>query len=47
MSGEITEVLVMAAALMTAILNLGAAVLRLLETEQGRERQGRGGRHRR
>lgn len=44
---EIAEAVVMAVALVTAMLNLGAAVLRLLETERGRDRRGRGGRHRR
>lgn len=47
MSGEIAEALVMAVALVTAMLNLGAAVLRLLEAERARERRGRGGRHQR
>jgi len=37
----------MVVALVTAMLNLGAAVLRLLETERGRGCRGRGGRHRR
>ena len=44
---EIAEALVMAVALVTALLNLYAAVTRLLEAERGRPRRGRGGRHRR
>lgn len=47
MSRDIAEALVIAVALVTAMLNLGAAVLRLLEAERGRPRRGRGGRHRR
>jgi len=46
-SREIAETLVMAVALVTAVLNLAAAVMRLLEAELGRGRRGRGGRHRR
>ncbi|WP_157697294.1 MULTISPECIES: hypothetical protein [Brachybacterium] len=45
MSREIAEALVMAVALVTAMLNLCAAAMRLLEAERGR--RGRGGRHRR
>jgi len=37
----------MAVALVTAMLNLYAAVVRLLELERGRDCRGRGGRHRR
>ena len=37
----------MAVALVTALLNLCAAVTRLLEAERSRDRGGRGGRHRR
>lgn len=44
---EIAEALVMAVALVTAMLNLCAAAMRLLEAERGRGRRGRGGRHRR
>lgn len=45
--GGVTEALVMAVALVTAMLNLFTAVLRLLEAELARSGQGRGGRHRR
>ncbi|WP_341855803.1 hypothetical protein [Brachybacterium sp. GPGPB12] len=48
MIGQIAETLVMAVALVTAMLNLFAGVLRLLEDQRGRrDRRGRGGRHRR
>ncbi|WP_270410247.1 hypothetical protein [Brachybacterium paraconglomeratum] len=47
MRREIAEALVMAVALVTAMLNLCAAAMRLLEAERGRGRRGRGGRHRR
>lgn len=47
MNRGIAEALVMAVALMTAVLNLCGAVLRLLEAERGRTVRGRGGRHRR
>lgn len=47
MSRNIAEALVMAVALITAMLNLFASALRLLETERGRTARGRGGRHRR
>lgn len=47
MSPDIAEVLVMAVALVTAMLNLVAAMVRLLEVERTRYGRGRGGRHRR
>ena len=47
MSRGIADVLVMVVALVTAMFNLAAALVRLLEAERGRERRGRGGRHRR
>lgn len=47
MSPDIAEVLVMALALVTAMLNLVAAAVRLLEAERTRYGRGRGGRHRR
>ncbi|MCZ4326766.1 hypothetical protein [Brachybacterium paraconglomeratum] len=47
MSREIAETLVMGIALVTALLNLSAALLRLWEVEQRGDRRGRGGRHRR
>lgn len=42
---RIAEALVMAVGLLTALLNLYAALVRVREAEQGRTRRCRGGRH--
>ncbi|MGP5291686.1 hypothetical protein ACTXL6_16630 [Brachybacterium tyrofermentans] len=47
MSGRIGEALTMVIALVTALLNLTAGVLRVRETLGGRDRRVVGGRHRR
>ncbi|MGO2537103.1 MAG: hypothetical protein ACTH8W_13140 [Brachybacterium tyrofermentans] len=47
MSGQIGEALVMVVALVTALLNLAAGVLRVRETLSARDRRIGGGRHRR
>lgn len=48
MRAQIAEILVMAVALATAILNLATGILRLLEVQHGRKiRKVRGGKHRR
>lgn len=46
-SGQIGEALIMVIALVTALLNLTAGVLRVRETLGGRDRRVVGGRHRR
>jgi hypothetical protein len=46
-SGQIGEALVMVVALVTALLNLAAGVLRVWETLGARDRRVVGGRHRR